>query len=47
MPREQTTIRLPCELMERLRREADLRGYTVKDLILFILNDYIGNRFLH
>lgn len=37
MNREQTTIRLPAELMEQIRREAQARGYTVKDLVIFVL----------
>ena len=37
MEREQTTIRLPAELKERLQQEADKRGYTITDLIMFIL----------
>ena len=41
--REQTTIRLPVELKERLQREAEDRGYTVTDLIIFILWDYLKN----
>ncbi len=41
MAREQTTIRLPSELLEQLRREADERGYSVKDLVLFILYDWL------
>lgn len=40
MEREQITIRLPAELMEQLRREAQEKGYTVSDLIVFILWDY-------
>jgi predicted DNA binding CopG/RHH family protein len=44
MEREQTTIRLPTELMEQLRREAQERGYPVKDLIMFILSDYVENQ---
>ena len=40
---EQTTIRLPKELREQLQKEADYRGYTVKDLIMFILQDYLQN----
>lgn len=39
--REQTTLRLPPELMERLRRQAQEMGYTVNDLIMFILRDYL------
>lgn len=38
MEREQTTIRLPAELMEKLRQEAEARGYPVKDLIMFIFH---------
>lgn len=38
--KEQITIRLPKELKEKLQREADLKGYTITDLIMFILNDY-------
>ena len=41
MDREQTTLRLPAELLERLRRQAQERGYTVNDLIMFILRDYL------
>ena len=39
--REQTTIRLPAELKERIQQEADCRGYPTKDLIMFILWDYV------
>ncbi len=35
--REQTTLRLPGELMEVLRRQARERGYTVHDLMMLIL----------
>lgn len=31
------TIRLPAELYEAIRREADERGITLHDLIMFIL----------
>lgn len=41
MDREQTTLRLPMELMDKLRRQAQERGYTVNDLIMFILRDYL------
>lgn len=37
MEREQTTIRLPAGLKEQLQREADRRGITLHDLIVFIL----------
>ena len=44
MTRGQTTIRLPVELMEQLRRVADGRGYTVNDLILFLLWEKVRRR---
>lgn len=37
MNREQMTIRLPAGLKEQLQREAERRGYTLHDLIVFIL----------
>lgn len=40
MERAQTTIRLPVELKEQLQREAKEKGYTLRDLIVFILWDY-------
>lgn len=47
MKSEQTTLRLPIELKEALQREADDKGYTMKDLILFILNGYLANPIPH
>lgn len=41
MERKQITIRLPVELKEQLQQEADRKGYTVRDLIVFILQDYV------
>lgn len=38
--KEQTTIRLPKEVKEELQREADRMGYTITDLIKFILRNY-------
>lgn len=37
MEREQMTVRLPTKLVERLRGEADRKGFTLHDLLLFIL----------
>ena len=37
MKRIEKTIRLPAELYEAIRREADERGYTAHDLIMFVL----------
>ena len=41
MEREQTTIRLPAELKEQIQQEAERKGYTIRDLIVFILWDYV------
>ena len=41
MKLKQTTIRLPYELMEQLRRAADEGGFSVKDLVLFILRSWL------
>ena len=56
MEKEQTTIRLPVELKEKLQAEAEKqsqilkaeadkekRGYTITDLIMFILWKYFQN----
>lgn len=37
MNKEQITIRLPVELKEKLQQEAEKRGYSITDLIIFIL----------
>lgn len=37
---KQITIRLPIELKDELQQEANNKGYTIKDLIVFILNQY-------
>ena len=42
MEREQATIRLPAELKEKLQQEADSRGYSLKDLLIFIFNQYLA-----
>lgn len=39
--RDQTTIRLPSELKEQLQKEAEARGYTVNDLLMFILREHL------
>ena len=41
MEREQTTIRLPVELKEKLQQEAEKKGCTLKDLIVLILWAYV------
>ena len=45
MEREQTTIHLPVELKKQLQQVADMLGYTLKDLIVFILKGYFQNTF--
>ncbi|EQH10714.1 ribbon-helix-helix, copG family protein [Clostridioides difficile DA00203] len=40
---EQTTIRLPRELKEKLEKQAKTKGYTLKDVVIFILQDYLQN----
>ncbi len=37
MHREQTTIRLPAELKDRLQREADRRGVSFNDYLLWLI----------
>ncbi len=39
--REQITIRLPVKLVQALKQEADKKGYTLTDLIVFILWNYV------
>ena len=43
MEREQTTIRLPVDLKEKLQQEAFRKGYTIKDLIVFIIRNYFSS----
>ena len=40
---EQTTIRLPRELKKKLLKQAKTKGYTLKDMVIFILKDYLQN----
>ena len=40
---EQTTIRLPERLKERLQREAQRKGYTIRDLIVMILWNHFSS----
>ncbi|MBT2157930.1 hypothetical protein KK420_18485 [Clostridioides difficile] len=39
---EQTTIRLPREL-KKASKTGKTKGYTLKDMIIFILKDYLQN----
>ena len=42
MEREQTTIRLPAELKEKIQQEADRRGMSFNQLLLIIIDAYIN-----
>lgn len=44
--KEQITLHLPVETMEVLKQEADKRGYTITDLIIFILWNYVDEAIL-
>ena len=35
--REQTTIRLPAELKEKLQREADRKGFSFNSIVIILL----------
>lgn len=43
MEQGQITLNLSKELKDKLQREAQERGYTIKDLIAFILHRYFEN----
>ena len=40
--REQTTIRLPAELKNQLQQEAEKKGYSLSELIVFTLWEHFG-----
>lgn len=42
MNRKQTTLRLPVELMEKLREQAEEKGIPIKDLVVLILSDALS-----
>lgn len=44
MEREQTTIRLPAELKERLQQEADSRGLGFNQLVMIAIKEYLTHR---
>lgn len=41
--REQTTIRLPAELKERVQQEADCRGISFNELVMLAIDKFIKN----
>lgn len=44
MEREQTTIRLPVELKEKLQQEAERMGLNFNQIVLLAIDDLILNR---
>ena len=42
-PREQTTIRLPAELKERVQQEAERLGISFNELVMLAINKFIQN----
>ena len=46
MEREQITLRLPDKVYEALKVEAENRGYSINELIIFILREAVGFAFL-
>jgi len=42
--REQTTIRLPAELKEKLQQEADRKGISFNAMVVSIFDDYINHQ---
>lgn len=43
-PREQTTLRLPAELKERLLEEAKKAGMGFNAYVILIIRDYLKNQ---
>ena len=43
--REQMTIRLPSDLKEALQREAERKGFTLHDLMMFIFLEALRCKF--
>ncbi|HBF2809086.1 TPA: Arc family DNA-binding protein [Clostridioides difficile] len=43
MQREQTTIRLPKELKEKLEKQASKKGRSFNSILLSILQEFIQN----
>lgn len=44
MEREQTTIRLPADLKDRIQREADRRGITFNQMVMIIISQYLDHQ---
>ena len=43
-PREQTTLRLPVELKEKLQEEAKKAGMGFNAYVILIIRDYLKNQ---
>lgn len=41
--KKQTTLRLPADLYERIRQEAERKGHDTKSLIVFALWEYFDS----
>ena len=41
--REQTTIRLPAEIMEQIKREADRLGISFNELMMTVINNFLDH----
>ncbi len=44
MEREQTTIRLPCELKEEAQKQAEKMGISFNELVLLSIDEYLKSR---
>lgn len=44
MDREQTTIRLPLELKEKLQKLADYKGVSLNELVMMSINEFISHQ---
>ena len=42
MEKEQTTIRLPSELLQQLRKQADEMGVSFNELVMIAINEFLN-----
>lgn len=42
MEKEQTTIRLPAELLQQLRKQADEMGVSFNELVMIAINEFLN-----
>ena len=43
MEKEQTTIRLPSELLQQFRKQADEIGVSFNEVVLIVINDFLNS----